>query len=183
MASVPTVRYAVGRTLLGPTLVAVTGKGVCAVKFPGASGLPGLLAQLKKRFPEAELAADPEGLQGWFEKLDAVVAGRQSGADVPLDLRGTPFELKVWRALRKIPCGQTWSYGELARRIGAPQAVRAAAGACGRNPVAILVPCHRVIQRNGGLGGFTGGLNKKRVLLDHEGVFPTETQKAQRRKS
>ena len=94
--------------------------------------------------------------------------GERETVDMPLDLRGSPFFLKVWQVMQKVPWGETWSYQELARRAGRPKAVRAAASACARNPICILVPCHRIISSDGSLGGYGGGLDMKRALLDSE---------------
>ncbi len=113
-------------------------------------------------------------IRGWHRlteaALKAILAGRQPNKFPPLDLAGTAFQKSVWHALRKIPVGRTKSYGEIAQAIGRPKAVRAVGGACGANPVPVLVPCHRVLAANGKIGGFSGGLERKRRLLAREGV-------------
>ena len=136
----------------------------------------------KLSFPKAGRAAArvakketiPVKILGWHRlteaALKAILAGRQPKKFPPLDLGGTDFQKRVWQALRKIPVGRTKSYGEIAQAIGRPKAVRAVGGACGANPVPVLVPCHRVLAANGKIGGFSGGLERKRQLLSREGV-------------
>jgi methylated-DNA-[protein]-cysteine S-methyltransferase len=119
--------------------------------------------------PAAGWRRDDVGLAEAREQLSAYFAGELTSFDLPLAPRGTPFQLRVWRALREIPFGETISYAELARRIGSPRAVRAVGGANGRNPIAIVVPCHRVIGADGSLTGFGGGMERKRILLELEG--------------
>jgi AraC family transcriptional regulator of adaptative response/methylated-DNA-[protein]-cysteine methyltransferase len=150
---------------LGQVLVAATPRGVCLIAFDDTPDA--LERELHRRFPRAEVdAADAS-----VERLAAaVVAAVETGgtADIPLDLLGTAFQQRVWRALREIPRGATVTYAELARRIGAPQAVRAVGTACGANPVAPIVPCHRVLRGDGGLGGYRWGLARKKALLARE---------------
>ena len=160
------IRFAVGACSLGAVLVAATGRGVCAIALgeePDA-----LVHDLEDRFPRAELVGgDPE-----FEALVARVVGFVEapalGLDLPLDIRGTTFQQRVWRALREIPAGATESYGAIAGRIGSPTAVRAVAGACAANPLAVAIPCHRVVRNDGGLSGYRWGVERKRALLDRE---------------
>ena len=161
-----TIRFAVGACSLGAVLVAATAKGVCAI---GLGNDPdALVHDLEDRFPRAELVGgDPE-----FEALVARVVGFVEapalGLDLPLDIRGTTFQQRVWHALRDVPAGTTATYGELAQRIGAPGAARAVARACASNPLALAIPCHRVVRTGGGLSGYRWGVERKRALLDRE---------------
>jgi AraC family transcriptional regulator of adaptative response/methylated-DNA-[protein]-cysteine methyltransferase len=160
------IRFAVGQCSLGAILVAATQKGVCAI-FLGDDPEP-LVRELQDRFPKAQLiGADAE-----FERLVARVVGLVEAPaqdfDLPLDLLGTAFQQKVWQALRKVPAGSTATYTEIARRIGRPKAVRAVAAACGDNPIAIAIPCHRVVRLDGNLAGYRWGIARKRALLDKE---------------
>jgi AraC family transcriptional regulator of adaptative response/methylated-DNA-[protein]-cysteine methyltransferase len=150
---------------LGHVLVAATERGVCLIAF---ADRPGELDQeLRRRFPQAQVSPPDEHLRGMTAAVvSAVDAG--GGTDIPLDLLGTAFQQRVWRALREIPAGTTTTYAELARRIGAPRAVRAVGTACGANPVAVIVPCHRVVRGDGGLGGYRWGLARKKALLARE---------------
>jgi methylated-DNA-[protein]-cysteine S-methyltransferase len=120
--------------------------------------------------PRPNWRRDDAALEPAARQLAAYFAGERTSFDMPLDLHGTEFQRRVWQALLAIPFGETTSYGEIARRIGAPSAVRAVGGAVGRNPISIVVPCHRVVGSNGSLTGFGGGLDRKRWLLSHEGV-------------
>jgi AraC family transcriptional regulator of adaptative response/methylated-DNA-[protein]-cysteine methyltransferase len=160
------IRFAVGQCSLGAILVAATERGVCAI-FLGDDP-DELLRQLQDRFPRAELV----GGEAAFEKLVARVVGFVEapavGLDLPLDVRGTAFQQRVWRALCAIPAGSTTSYGDVARRIGAPRAVRAVARAIADNPIAVAIPCHRVVASDGALTGYRWGVARKRALLDRE---------------
>jgi methylated-DNA-[protein]-cysteine S-methyltransferase len=151
---------------IGEIVVAVRDGRVCALCF--AEHWPSRRAQLLKRFGEVDLhdASDPAGV---VTRLQRYFAGERDALEaIAVDLGGTPFQRRVWEALRKIPVGQTVSYGDLAQSIGAPTAVRAVGAANGANPVGIVVPCHRVIGANGQLTGYGGGLDRKRWLLAHE---------------
>jgi AraC family transcriptional regulator of adaptative response/methylated-DNA-[protein]-cysteine methyltransferase len=161
-----TIRFAVGECSLGSILVAATEKGVAAILFgddPAA-----LVRDLEDRFPKAHLV----GADGAFEKLVARVVGFVEapalGLDLPLDVRGTAFQQRVWQALRQIPPGETASYAEIAERIGAPTSVRAVARACAANAIAVAIPCHRVVRQDGGLSGYRWGVKRKRTLLQRE---------------
>jgi AraC family transcriptional regulator, regulatory protein of adaptative response / methylated-DNA-[protein]-cysteine methyltransferase len=162
-----TVEYSVSDCSLGSVLVASSAKGVCAVLL-GAS--PAVLKQdLQERFPDAQLRAT--AVTALHQKVIAIVdTPRGSFFDVPLDARGTDFQLKVWRALRDIPAGATASYLDIANRIGSPKSVRAVAAACAANPIAIAIPCHRVVRSDGGLSGYRWGVERKRALLAREGA-------------
>ena len=160
------IRFAVGECSLGSILVAATGKGVCAILF--GDDPDALVRDLQDRFPKARLiGADEE-----FERLVATVVGfveaPGQGLDLPLDVRGTAFQQRVWQALRGIPSGSTASYAEIARRIGRPRAVRAVAQACAANALAVAIPCHRVVRTDGSLSGYRWGVERKRALLDRE---------------
>ena len=160
------IRFAVGECSLGSILVARSERGLCAI-FLGDD--PQALArELQDRFPRAELV----GGDGDFEQLVARVVGFVEapgiGLDLPLDVRGTAFQQRVWQALREIPAGQKATYTEIAERIGAPKAVRAVGQACGANPLAVAIPCHRVVRTDGGLSGYHWGVERKRSLLEME---------------
>ena len=162
------IRFAVGECSLGSILVARSERGVCAI-FLGDDP-EALTRELQDRFPRATLI----GGDAAFEELVARVVGLievpGTGADLPLDVRGTAFQQRVWRALREIPAGSTATYREIARRIGAPRAVRAVAHACAVNPVAVAIPCHRVVRSDGQLAGYRWGIERKRELLEREAV-------------
>ena len=160
------IRFAVGECALGAILVAASARGVCAISL--GDDADALVRELQDRFPHAELT----GGDAEFETLVAHVVGFVEapgvGLALPLDLRGTAFQQRVWQALRAIPAGTTVSYGELARRIGAPRAVRAVAGACAANTLAVAIPCHRVVRTDGALSGYRWGVARKRALLARE---------------
>jgi AraC family transcriptional regulator of adaptative response/methylated-DNA-[protein]-cysteine methyltransferase len=158
------IRFCTFTTALGYVLVAATDQGVCAVKLGAdAQRLKRLLAE---EFNAADLAE--QRLPEIEEKVRAFVAGEGGLARVPLDIRGTVFQRRVWAELRRIPRGETRTYSEIARAIGAPAAVRAVGSACGANPVALVVPCHRAVRADGGLGGYAWGLPVKKRLLETE---------------
>lgn len=161
-----TIRFAVGACSLGCVLVAATERGVCAI-FLGDDA-DALVRSLQDRFPRANLI----GGDAAFERLVAHVVGfvdaPRRSFDLPLDVRGTAFQQRVWQALQAIPPGSTASYAEIARRIGAPQSVRAVAGACAANLLAVAIPCHRVVRTDGGLSGYRWGVERKRALLARE---------------
>jgi AraC family transcriptional regulator of adaptative response/methylated-DNA-[protein]-cysteine methyltransferase len=162
------IRFAVGECSLGSVLVAATDKGVCAIMLgddPGA-----LVRHLQDRFPKASLVGGDAAFERLVANVVAVVEAPDGGIDLPLDVRGTAFQQRVWQALRKIPAGSTASYADIARRIRRPKAVRAVAQACGANPVAIVIPCHRVVRTDGGLSGYRWGVERKRALLEREGA-------------
>jgi AraC family transcriptional regulator, regulatory protein of adaptative response / methylated-DNA-[protein]-cysteine methyltransferase len=162
------VWHSIGRCSLGRVLVAATGRGLCAILL-GSSGSQ-LLADLKSRFPHATLTKAPAGFAGWIEKVVRFVddPARAGGLELPLDVRGTAFQRRVWEALRQIPAGKTASYTEIAGRMGRPRAARAVAGACAANALAVAIPCHRVVASNGGLAGYRWGVERKRRLLERE---------------
>ena len=162
------VRFAVGQCWLGAVLVAATETGVCAI-FLGDSP-DALLQELQDRFPKARLVGGDRDFEGYVSKVVGLVEAPGLGLDLPLDVRGTAFQQRVWQALRDIPAGATASYTDIARRIGAPNAVRGVAGACAANPIAVAIPCHRVVRRDGALSGYRWGVERKRALLTREAV-------------
>ncbi|HEX2218905.1 MAG TPA: bifunctional DNA-binding transcriptional regulator/O6-methylguanine-DNA methyltransferase Ada [Gemmatimonadales bacterium] len=160
------IRFAVGECSLGSILVASSERGVCAILL--GDDPEALIRDLEDRFPRATLI----GGDGAFEQLVARVVGFVEspgiGLDLPLDVRGTAFQQRVWRALRDIPAGATASYREIAERIGSPRSVRAVAHACAANPLAVAIPCHRVVRSDGGVSGYRWGVERKRALLQSE---------------
>lgn len=160
------IRFAFGETSLGPVLVAGTARGIAAVLL--GDDREALLRDLRRRFPKTALIGD-DRLDGWLAKVVALVEAPAAAPELPLDARGTPFQQRVWRALREIAPGTTASYAQIAARIGLPRATRAVAQACGANPLAVLVPCHRVVRGDGGLSGYRWGVARKRALLALEG--------------
>lgn len=160
------IRFAVGQCALGAVLVAASARGVCAISL--GDDPDALVRQLQDRFPRATLI----GGDAQFERLVAQVAGfveaPRLGLDLPLDVRGSLFQRRVWDALQAIPAGTTVTYKELAERIGAPQSARAVAGACAANPLAVAIPCHRVVRTDGDLSGYRWGVERKRALLERE---------------
>ena len=161
-----TIRFAVAQCSLGALLVAATDQGICAILL-GDDPEP-LVRDLQERFPKAELIGAEPGFERTVAQVVAFVEAPRIGLDLPLDVRGTAFQQRVWQALRQIPAGQTVSYAELAERLGMPKAARAVAGACAANPAAIAIPCHRVVRNDGALSGYRWGVERKRALLDIE---------------
>ena len=164
------ISYAVDESPLGWLLMAATDRGLCFVQF--GEHADELIARLKAEYPKAEVTpmsepARPQ-FEAWMAALAAQLRGSRTAAGLPLDLRGTAFQMKVWDYLLKIPSGELRSYSEVADAIGHPKAVRAVASACAANRVGVLVPCHRVIRGDGGLGGYRWGLERKRALIDAE---------------
>jgi len=160
--------YAIRDTRLGHLLVAATATGVCFVRF--GDDPSELRAALRDEFPFADATEGHARAVRLSEALVDYVDGRSTRVDVPLDVRGSCFQRRVWKELAAIPRGQTRSYGEVARAVGMPRGARAVARACARNPVPIAVPCHRVIDADGRVGGYNGGANRKLRLLADEGA-------------
>ena len=160
------VRFAVGECSLGPILVAASDKGICAILFGNDSET--LLRDLKAQFPRARLIGGDKVFEELTAKVVGFVEDPAKGLDLPLDVRGTAFQHRVWDALRRIPPGSTASYAEIAEKISAPKAVRAVARACATNRIAVAIPCHRVVRSDGALSGYRGGVERKRALLDKE---------------
>ena len=165
------IGYAVGDSSLGKVLIAATGRGLCAVML--GAGERGLVRDLRTQFPAAEIQADPR-LAPYLQQVLSQFTEHPAALDLPLDLRATAFQMRVWEALRRIPRGETRSYGELAASLGQPTAVRAVARACAANPVAVVVPCHRVIGKDGKPTGYRWGIERKEKLLRMEGRSPQQ---------
>lgn len=160
------IRFAIGHCFLGTLLVAQSERGICAILFGDSA--PELEADLGRRFPRATRSAADEAFKLTVARVIAFIEAPAKGLDLPLDIQGTVFQQQVWQALQNIPAGHRVSYQEVAERIGSPRAVRAVAGACAANPLAVAVPCHRVVRNDGGLSGYRWGVERKRALLDRE---------------
>ncbi|TMK00263.1 MAG: bifunctional DNA-binding transcriptional regulator/O6-methylguanine-DNA methyltransferase Ada [Alphaproteobacteria bacterium] len=160
------IRFAVGECSLGAILVAATAKGVCAIEFGNDPEM--LVRALQDRFPRAQLLGGDKAFERLVAEVVGFVEAPGRGLDLPLDIRGTAFQQRVWKAIRDIPAGSTASYRDLAKRIGAPKAVRAVAQACGANAIAVAIPCHRVVRTDGSTSGYRWGVERKRALLDRE---------------
>src|SRR5271163_5098794 len=160
------IRFAVGETSLGAVLVAATDKGVCAIML--GDDPDRLARQLQDRFPRAELVGGDAGFERMVAEAVGLVEAPGRGLNLPLDIRGTAFQERVWQALRAIPPGKTATYAEIARAVGRPKAARAVAQACAANPLAIAIPCHRVVRTDGDISGYRWGVERKRALLDRE---------------
>jgi AraC family transcriptional regulator of adaptative response/methylated-DNA-[protein]-cysteine methyltransferase len=161
-----TIRYATGRSTLGVVLVAATERGVCFIAL--GDKREALTRELGEEFPAAKLRRGDRDFQRLVSQVVALVESPAAAHNLPLDIRGTAFQQRVWQALTEIPAGTTITYTELARRVGKPRAIRAAAAACASNDLAIAIPCHRVVRTSGSLAGYRWGLERKRVLLDRE---------------
>lgn len=159
-----TIRYAFADTRLGQILVATSALGLCRIHLPGDDPLGSLRQWADVHAPGADCVRDRSAVRGATEQIEAYARGQLTRFDLPLDLAGTPFQLRVWNALQAIPYGATRTYTDVAAAIGEPRATRAVGAANGRNPVPLVVPCHRVVARHG-IGGFTGGLDHKVTLL------------------
>lgn len=160
------IRFAVGECSLGTILVAASERGVCAILL--GDDPQALVNDLEDRFPQAELIGGDANFEQMVAKVVGLVEAPGLGIDLPMDVRGTAFQQRVWQALRDIPVGTTVSYSELARRIGSPRAVRAVAQACAANALAVAIPCHRVVRNDGALAGYRWGIARKRALLERE---------------
>jgi AraC family transcriptional regulator, regulatory protein of adaptative response / methylated-DNA-[protein]-cysteine methyltransferase len=160
------IRFAVAATSLGSVLVAATQRGVCAILL--GDDPQALLEDLQDRFRSAELVGADAEFEQWVARVIGLIEAPRAGADLPLDLQGTAFQQRVWQALRHVPPGATITYAQLAQKLGAPKAVRAVAQACGANPLAVAIPCHRVIRTDGSVCGYRWGVDRKRTLLERE---------------
>jgi AraC family transcriptional regulator of adaptative response/methylated-DNA-[protein]-cysteine methyltransferase len=165
------IKFAVGQTSLGAILVASSKKGVAAILL--GNDPDELVRNLQDRFPKSHLIGADRNYEALVARVVAFVEKPGIGLSLPLDVRGTAFQQRVWRALQEIPVGETVSYAEIARRIGCPKAVRAVAGACAENKLAVAIPCHRVVRIDGSLSGYAWGVERKRILLDREGSRKT----------
>jgi AraC family transcriptional regulator of adaptative response/methylated-DNA-[protein]-cysteine methyltransferase len=164
------IRYTIVPSSLGGVLVGRTERGVCAVLLDDAERLSSALAA---EFPGARLIRDDDALGAWAGAIVGAVEGHALTSPIPLDLQGTDFQRRVWAELQRVPLGETASYAEIAARIGRPTATRAVARACAGNHAAVVVPCHRVVRTDGGLGGYKWGVERKRALLESEGADPS----------
>ena len=160
------IRFAVGECSLGSILVAQSERGICAI-FLGDDP-DALVRELQDQFPKANLIGGDAGFEQLVAKVVGFVEAPERGLDLPLDVRGTAFQQRVWQSLRKIPAGSTASYTDVAKLIGSPRSVRAVAQACGANKLAVVIPCHRVVRNDGALSGYRWGVERKRALLKKE---------------
>lgn len=167
-AAPPTLRYAIGDSVLGRFLVAVSSHGIAAILF--GDNTQALTEDLRRRFV-AEQRDDAVTLKDMVSRIAALIAMPGKSHDLPLDPVGSDFQRQVWQALRRIPAGETASYAEIARAIGRPTAMRAVAQACGANPIAVAIPCHRVVRSDGGQGGYRWGIARKAMLLRAEAAL------------
>jgi AraC family transcriptional regulator of adaptative response/methylated-DNA-[protein]-cysteine methyltransferase len=168
------IRFAVGQCDLGAILVAATSDGVCAISI--GDDAEALVRELQDRFPRAALAGGDPAFNRWMASVVGFVQAPRRGLDLPLDVRGTVFQQRVWQALRDVPPGATTTYTELARRLRMPRAQRAVARACAANPVALAIPCHRVIRLDGDPAGYRWGVERKRALLARESAGTEDTE-------
>jgi len=160
------IRFAVGECSLGPILVAASGKGICAILL--GDDAEALTRDLQDRFPNANLIGGDAEFERWMAQVVGFVEAPGLGLDLPLDIRGTAFQRRVWQALSEVPAGSTASYADIAKKLGAPKAVRAVAQACAANALAVAIPCHRVVRTDGALSGYRWGVERKRTLLERE---------------
>ncbi len=162
------IHFAVGQCSLGSVLIARTDKGVCAILL--GDDPQALVGDLRSRFPRAALSYGTDDLEQLLAKVESFIESPGRELDIALDAHGTAFQRRVWGELARIPLGSTASYTDIARRIGAPNAVRAVAQACGANAIAVAIPCHRVVRSDGDLSGYRWGVGRKRTLLEREGI-------------
>jgi AraC family transcriptional regulator of adaptative response/methylated-DNA-[protein]-cysteine methyltransferase len=160
------IHFDIGSSTIGHVLVALNHKGICAILLGDSPGA--LRRELRGRFPCAQPVKDAARLARVLKQVIDFADGRSATLDLPLDPAGTEFQQRVWRALREIPAGKTASYAQIARRIDAPKSFRAVAQACGANPLALAIPCHRVLRNDGALSGYRWGVARKRALLERE---------------
>ena len=160
------IKFAVGQTSLGAILVALSTKGVASILL--GEDPDGLVRNLQDRFPKARLIGADREFEALISQVVGFVENPGIGLDLPLDVRGTAFQQRVWQALQAIPVGETMSYSQIARRIGLPNSARAVASACAANKLAVAIPCHRVVRNDGELSGYAWGVERKRTLLDWE---------------
>ncbi|WP_341963781.1 methylated-DNA--[protein]-cysteine S-methyltransferase [Pseudomonas sp. RC10] len=160
------IRYTIGRTILGPVLVGHSGYGICAIFLDDTDA--GLMNQLSAAFPQREHVQAGEVLRSELEQVISLVDTGKTSKVLNLDVGGTVFQQKVWTALQHIPAGQTRSYSDVAYEVGNPDAIRAVAGACAANVLAVAIPCHRVVRSDGSISGYRWGVERKRTLLEKE---------------
>jgi AraC family transcriptional regulator of adaptative response/methylated-DNA-[protein]-cysteine methyltransferase len=162
------IRFAVGECSLGSILVAASDVGICSIAI--ADDPDTLVKELQDRFPSAELIGRDRRFERMVARVVAFVENPSAGLELPLHVQGTAFQQRVWKALCEIPCGSTRTYSELAQKLGQPNATRAVAGACAANPLAVAIPCHRVVRTDGSLSGYRWGVERKSKLLHLEGA-------------
>jgi AraC family transcriptional regulator of adaptative response/methylated-DNA-[protein]-cysteine methyltransferase len=162
------IRFALGESALGSILVAASDKGICAIALGDEPEQ--LVRELQDQFDRAELLPGDDTFNQWVARVVGFVEAPHTGLDLPLDIRGTAFQRRVWQALTRIPPGTTASYREIAEKIGAPQSARAVAQACAANVLAVAIPCHRVVRTDGALSGYRWGVERKRALLARESL-------------
>lgn len=160
------IEYTIAKSPLGKVLVAATERGVSAVYLGDTENK--LVAELREEYPRAEISSARNNAQRWVREIVQRIKGMPAQGELPLDLRATAFQRRVWQELQRIPRGTTRSYSQVARALGRPNAVRAVARACATNPVSVVVPCHRVVRADGNLAGYRWGLERKRALLNQE---------------
>lgn len=160
------IRYAISQTSLGLMLVAESERGLCSIMLGDDPN--NLMQDLQNRFPKAELLGSDSAFEKQVKQVVAFVESPKTGLDLPLDIQGTAFQQRVWRALQQIPAGKTASYAEIAARIGSPKGARAVAQACASNYLAVAIPCHRVVHRDGSISGYRWGVDRKKALLKRE---------------
>jgi AraC family transcriptional regulator of adaptative response/methylated-DNA-[protein]-cysteine methyltransferase len=163
------IYFTIGESSLGPVLAAASAAGLCAVLL--GDDPTALTGELEQMFPGARLVAGGGEVEAYLEQVISMIEEPGAAPDIPLDAPGTEFQQQVWQALRQIPVGQTMSYGEIARQLGRPRAARAVGGACAANPLSVVIPCHRAVGSDGGLTGYGGGIQRKKALLEREGVL------------
>jgi len=168
-----TLFYSVVTCPLGKLLVAVTDRGICKISL--GDNDEELIELLDTEFAKAERILDDEGVGYWVEKIIAYLEGWQPHLDLPLDIRATAFQMKVWQQLQKIPVGETRTYSDIAEAIDQPTASRAVANACANNPVALVIPCHRIIRKDKSLGGYRWGMERKQALLQQEKHYKSQS--------
>ena len=160
-----TIRYASGTSSLGGFAAAASARGLVMMAFESGEAAG---EALRRRFPGAEIVEDATALRGTLDGLARLIEHPEDTPALPLDLRGSDFEQQVWQALREIPAGETVSYGEIAARIGSPREAREVAEACAANRLAVVIPCHRVVKKDGGISGYRWGVRRKRALIERE---------------
>jgi AraC family transcriptional regulator of adaptative response/methylated-DNA-[protein]-cysteine methyltransferase len=176
------IEYAVVKTSLGTLLVAATPRGVCAVTLgDDPSSLESALAEEYPAATRARVTAPSSSLAAWVEGIVAAIDGGGTRSDIPIDVQASAFQWRVWRELQRIPLGETRSYSEIASAIGSPTAVRAVASACASNRIAVVLPCHRAVRLDGGLGGYRWGVERKKRLLEKERAIRAGEEKARPR--
>lgn len=160
------LRYAWGRSSLGEFIAATSGRGLVALEFSSPGGAPP--SRLERRFPDAEFVEDAAGLKATVESVARLIEHPAATATLTVDMRGSDFEQEVWLALQEIPAGRTISYGELACRVGGAHLAQEVGEACAANTIAVVIPCHRALKKNGGISGYRWGVWRKRALLERE---------------